>query len=80
MDFSINSINEGDDVAPMTTILFLSNGHGEDLNASLIAQACQNLGAQVLALPMVGRDTPTAGWAFQLLHPPVVCRPGAFFT
>ncbi len=51
----------------MTTILFLSNGHGEDLNASLIAQACQNLGTKVLALPMVG-----AGQAYRRLGIPLI--------
>ncbi len=51
----------------MTTILFLSNGHGEDLNASLIAQACQRLGANVLALPMVG-----AGQAYRRLGIPII--------
>jgi len=64
MDFSIN---DGDYFTPMTTILFLSNGHGEDLNASLIAHACQNLGAQVLALPMVGE-----GHAYRRLGIPII--------
>ncbi len=64
MDFSIN---DGDYFTPMTTILFLSNGHGEDLNASLIAHACQNLGAQVLALPMVGE-----GQAYRRLGIPII--------
>ncbi len=64
MDFSIN---DGNYSTPMTTILFLSNGHGEDVNASLIAQACQNLGAQVLALPMVGE-----GHAYRRLGIPII--------
>lgn len=51
----------------MKTILFLSNGHGEDLNASLIAQACQNLGAKVLALPLVG-----VGHAYRRLGIPII--------
>ncbi|MEN9214489.1 MAG: lipid-A-disaccharide synthase-related protein [Gloeomargarita sp. DG_1_6_bins_138] len=51
----------------MKTILFLSNGHGEDLNASLIAQACQKGGATVLALPLVG-----AGQAYRRLSIPLI--------
>ncbi|MCS7292624.1 MAG: lipid-A-disaccharide synthase-related protein [Gloeomargarita sp. SKYBB_i_bin120] len=52
----------------MARLLFLSNGHGEDLNASLIADACRQLGgADVLALPLVG-----LGQAYRRLDIPVV--------
>ena len=38
----------------MSKILFLSNGHGEDLSGSLIGNAFKKLGHEVNALPLVG--------------------------
>ena len=38
----------------MSKILFLSNGHGEDLSGALISIAFKNLGHDVKALPLVG--------------------------
>ena len=38
----------------MSKILFLSNGHGEDLSGSLIGNAFKKLGHEVKALPLVG--------------------------
>ena len=38
----------------MSKILFLSNGHGEDLSGALIGSAFENLGHEVKALPLVG--------------------------
>ncbi len=38
----------------MSKILFLSNGHGEDLSGSLIGNAFKQLGHEVKALPLVG--------------------------
>ena len=38
----------------MSKILFLSNGHGEDLSGSLIGKAFKKLGHEVKALPLVG--------------------------
>ncbi len=35
-------------------VLLLSNGHGEDLSGSLIGQELQQLGLEVVALPLVG--------------------------
>ena len=51
----------------MTRILFLSNGHGEDLNASLVALACRRWGAEVWGLPLVG-----TGHAYQRADIPVI--------
>jgi uncharacterized protein (TIGR03492 family) len=50
-------------------VLFLSNGHGEDLNASLILQAFRKLApqAEVAALPIVG-----LGRAYQRLGVPII--------
>jgi uncharacterized protein (TIGR03492 family) len=50
-------------------ILFLSNGHGEDLNASLILQALRQLAPQVevAAMPIVG-----TGGAYQKLQVPII--------
>ncbi len=53
--------------ALMTRILFLSNGHGEDVNASLVAQACRQWGAHVWGLPLVG-----SGQAYQRAEIPVI--------
>ena len=39
----------------MSRILFLSNGHGEDLSGSLIAKQLVNNGFSVEALPIVGK-------------------------
>ena len=39
----------------MSRILFLSNGHGEDLSGSLIAKQLINIGYSVDALPIVGK-------------------------
>ncbi len=41
----------------MSRFLLLSNGHGEDLSGSLIAQSLQGLGHQVEAMPFVGRGS-----------------------
>ena len=38
----------------MSKVLFLSNGHGEDLSGSLIGNAFRNLGHDVDAFPLVG--------------------------
>ncbi|MEN9276044.1 MAG: lipid-A-disaccharide synthase-related protein [Gloeomargarita sp. GMQP_bins_5] len=52
----------------MGRLLFLSNGHGEDLNASLIAAACRRLGGvEVWALPLVG-----TGQAYRRLDIPII--------
>ena len=42
----------------MSKILFLSNGHGEDLSGSLIGNALKKLGHEVNALPLVGKGEP----------------------
>ncbi|MEY4825171.1 MAG: hypothetical protein RLZZ430_821 [Cyanobacteriota bacterium] len=39
-------------------LLLVSNGHGEDLSGALLAQALQQQGAEVAALPLVGDGTP----------------------
>ena len=39
----------------MSKILFLSNGHGEDLSGALIGNAFKKLGHEVHALPLVGK-------------------------
>ena len=39
----------------MAKVLFLSNGHGEDLSGSLMANAFKKLGHDVEALPLVGK-------------------------
>ncbi|NDE22365.1 MAG: hypothetical protein EBZ96_05725, partial [Synechococcaceae bacterium WB9_3_282] len=46
-------------------LLLVSNGHGEDLSGALLAQALQQQGAEVAALPLVGDGAPylTAGIA-----------------
>lgn len=49
------------------SILFLSNGHGEDLNASLIIQAWQDCRYAIAALPLVG-----AGTAYRQCHIPTI--------
>jgi uncharacterized protein (TIGR03492 family) len=38
-------------------LLLLSNGHGEDLSGSLIGQELQQLGLEVVALPLVGHGS-----------------------
>tara|TARA_Y100001978_G_C23698507_1_gene439205 strand:- start:2337 stop:3536 length:1200 start_codon:yes stop_codon:yes gene_type:complete len=38
----------------LSKVLFLSNGHGEDLSGSLLAKKLVNLGHKVYALPIVG--------------------------
>lgn len=50
-------------------VLFLSNGHGEDLNSSLILQALQQQepAAELAALPIVGE-----GRAYQRLGVPII--------
>lgn len=50
-------------------VLFLSNGHGEDLNATLILQALQALAPEIetAAMPIVGR-----GRAYQKLGVPII--------
>jgi uncharacterized protein (TIGR03492 family) len=50
-------------------ILFLSNGHGEDLNGSLVVQALQQLDptVEISALPLVG-----AGHAYKKLNVPII--------
>ncbi|WP_071455788.1 lipid-A-disaccharide synthase-related protein [Gloeomargarita lithophora] len=63
----------------MKTILLLSNGHGEDLNASLIAQACQNLGARVLALPLVGAGQAYQRWGIPIIAPTRTLPSGGIF-
>tara|TARA_Y100001968_G_scaffold309084_1_gene328548 strand:- start:7 stop:1206 length:1200 start_codon:yes stop_codon:yes gene_type:complete len=39
----------------LSRILFLSNGHGEDLSGALVANALEKLGHEVKALPLVGK-------------------------
>ena len=42
----------------MARLLLLSNGHGEDLSGSLLAQHLQSLGHDVKALPLAGLGRP----------------------
>lgn len=51
-------------------VLILSNGHGEDLNGSLIAAALRNLAPDLslAALPIVGRGSAYQSRAIPLLH------------
>ena len=42
----------------MGRILLLSNGHGEDLSGSLLANALRDLGHEVSALPLAGLGRP----------------------
>ncbi|ABB56708.1 lipid-A-disaccharide synthase-related protein [Synechococcus elongatus] len=53
----------------MPDLLFLSNGHGEDLNASLIVKAIQTVNPQlaIAAQPIVG-----AGHAYRKLGVPII--------
>ena len=39
----------------MKRVLFLSNGHGEDLSASLLAKKLVDIGYKVDGLPIVGK-------------------------
>ncbi|NER79529.1 MAG: hypothetical protein F6K42_08080 [Leptolyngbya sp. SIO1D8] len=50
-------------------VLFLSNGHGEDLNATLVLQALQKLASDIepAAMPIVG-----TGKAYQKLGVPII--------
>ena len=50
-------------------VLFLSNGHGEDLNASLVLQALGQSGCEITAaaMPLVG-----AGNAYRKLNVPII--------
>jgi uncharacterized protein (TIGR03492 family) len=59
-------------------VLFLSNGHGEDVNGSMVAQALrqQDPTVQIGAMPIVG-----AGSAYQKLDIPIIGpTKAAFFT
>ena len=40
----------------MKRVLFLSNGHGEDLSASLLARKLVDIGYKVDGLPIVGQE------------------------
>ena len=51
----------------MGRILFLSNGHGEDLSGSLLASALRTLGHEVTALPLAGLGRPYSQAKIQLL-------------
>lgn len=42
----------------MTSVLLLSNGHGEDLSGSLLGRELQSRGVSVEALPLVGHGEP----------------------
>ncbi len=59
----------------MSKILFLSNGHGEDLSGSLLSNAFKKLGHDVSALPLVGN-----GEAYLKAGVKVVGRTKSFST
>ncbi|CAK6701600.1 lipid-A-disaccharide synthase-related protein [Synechococcus sp. BA-124 BA4] len=60
---------------PSRRLLLLSNGHGEDLSGSLIGQELQQLGLEVVALPLVGH-----GGAYRQAGLPVLGHTREFST
>ncbi|WLT37698.1 hypothetical protein NON20_18420 [Synechocystis sp. B12] len=63
-------------------ILFISNGHGEDLNAGLIIDALQRRSPEfaLFALPLVGKAKPINRGESASLLQPNLCPPGRSFT
>jgi uncharacterized protein (TIGR03492 family) len=59
----------------LSSILLLSNGHGEDLSGALLGEELRARGASVEALPLVGH-----GLAYQRAGIPVVARTREFST
>ncbi|MBF2058574.1 MAG: hypothetical protein IGQ45_15510 [Cyanobacterium sp. T60_A2020_053] len=65
----------------MTKILFISNGHGEDLNASLIAEALKNLcpHGEISAFPIVGEGMIYRNKHIEVVAPTKIMPSGGMF-